>query len=185
MSPERRWTPFIKIHRVALGAIFLTALNCWLIQEWFAVEWVVYADSIEGAFIGISRYWLEHPTATGWFPLWYGGIPFQNAYPPLLQFVTAVTAGAGHVTGGWSVAQSYHFVTGLFYAAGPAALFIVLNQLSGRAVPSFLGALAFTFVCPDLFLLASLRPDIESVWGQRRFQCLASGSLRKGRRAFG
>ena len=68
----------------------LFALNVYIARNLFALEYSQYMGSIEAAYISISRYMLENWRDLTWFPLWYGGIPFQNTYPPLLHALVAV-----------------------------------------------------------------------------------------------
>ena len=42
--------------------------------------------SIEAAYIGLARYIANHLGELSWFPLWYGGIPYADTYPPLLHW---------------------------------------------------------------------------------------------------
>ena len=67
----------------------LFALNVYIARNLFALEYSQYMGSIEAAYISISRYMLENWRDLTWFPLWYGGIPFQNTYPPLLHALVA------------------------------------------------------------------------------------------------
>ncbi len=61
--------------------------------------------SIEAAYIALARYIVENPTELTWFPLWYTGIPFENAYPPLLHLTTAGAAWLAD----FSPARAHHF----------------------------------------------------------------------------
>ncbi|MCP5120492.1 MAG: hypothetical protein GY953_57595, partial [bacterium] len=71
----------------------LVALNVWICRELFVVEYLDQLDSIAGAYVGLTRWIVEHPTDWDWFPLWYCGIPFQNSYPPVLHLLSAGFAG--------------------------------------------------------------------------------------------
>jgi len=103
----------------AVCLALLLALNAWILARLFKTEYTPWMSSIEGAYIGLSRWIQTHWTELGWFPLWYAGIPFENAYPPLLHALVAAIASAA----GISAAHSHHVVTGAMYCLGPLALF--------------------------------------------------------------
>ena len=63
----------------------LLAVNIFICRELFTSEYLRNMGSIECTHIAISRWIMEHPWDLKWFPLWYGGVPFQNAYTPLLH----------------------------------------------------------------------------------------------------
>ena len=63
--------------------------------------------SIEGAFIGLARYIRDHFPHLTWMPLWYGGIPFPDSYPPLLHVTVAAVSALAHISAG----LAYHAVT--------------------------------------------------------------------------
>ena len=83
-------------------------------------------QSIEGSFIAVSRYIAANWGDLSWFPLWYGGIPWQNAYWPLLPLLTAALSTVTD----WSAALSFHVLCALFYCLGPTALFLMARRLS-------------------------------------------------------
>lgn len=124
--------------------------------------------SIEGAYIGLSRYILEHPRDLSWFPLWYCGIPFQNAYPPLLHVLVAITAWALRI----SPALAHHVMGGAFYCLGPVALLFLAYALSGNLRLSFVASLLFSLISPSVFLMPSIRVDVGSFWNARRLEAL-------------
>ncbi len=130
--------------------------------------------SIEGAYIGISRYLINHPHGLalfpGWFPLWYGGIPLQNTYPPLLHILVAVNAELLHC----SAALSHHQVSGLFYCLGPVAVFLLGFTLSKDWKPALAAGLLFSLASPSAFLMRSVHGDLGSVQLPRRLQTLVT-----------
>ena len=124
--------------------------------------------SIEGAYISISRYALENPGGLSWFPLWYGGIPYQNSYPPLLHLLVAAFAG---VTG-LSAALAYHAITALMYCLGPVTLFWMSYRLSGARAASFVASLLYSLFSPSAILMPSVLEDLGGSLGPRRLQAL-------------
>ncbi len=109
----------IRRPKVWLCALAFLALNAWISARVFRIEFTPFMFSIEGAYMAVAR-WLKMNWAhSGWFPLWYGGIPFENAYPPVLTHLVALFSAAT----GMSVARSVHVVTATFYCLGPVALY--------------------------------------------------------------
>ena len=149
----------------ALGLFLLNALIC---QELFFTEYTVHLGSIEAAYIGISQYALDHPFEWDWFPLWYGGIPYHNTYPPLLHLIVALVAWLF----GISPALSHHAVTAALYSLGPVALYVLALQFSRRQAPSLLAAVAFSLLSPSRPLLAQLQTWISSVRSPTRLHSL-------------
>src|SRR5205085_4088201 len=120
--------------RAILSAAFLLLLNAFLTRRLFVTEYLDQMGSIEGAYIGLSRYWIENWRDLSWFPLWYGGIPFQNTYPPLLHAVVALVAAASRL----SPALAYHVVTALSYSLGAVTVFWLAYKLSSDWRPALL-----------------------------------------------
>jgi hypothetical protein len=150
------------------AALFI--LNAFVCRELFVAEYTQHLGSIEGAYIGISRYVLGHLWDLSWFPLWYCGIPFQNTYPPLLHFLDAVLSWVFGV----SPAFAYHAVTAALYCLGPVTLFLLAYGLSGDRKLSFTTALVYSVVSPSALLMGSVSADLGSVRLARRLQALVA-----------
>ena len=65
----------------------LFALNACITPLLFRTAYTAEMGSIEAAFIGLARYAARHWNDLGWFPLWYGGVPYPETYPPLLHWI--------------------------------------------------------------------------------------------------
>jgi len=154
--------------RAILSAGFLLLLNAFLARRLFFTEYLDQMGSIEGAYIGISRYLVENWRDLSWFPLWYGGIPFQNTYPPLLHAVVALVAAAARI----SPALAHHAVTSAFYSLGAVTVFWLAYKLANDWRPPLLTGLLYSLVSPSAFLVPAIRHDLGSVWYPRRFQTL-------------
>lgn len=148
--------------------MFVFFLNAVICREIFHTGYVRFRDSIEGAYIGISRILLEHPGTLGWFQQWYCGIPFQNTYPPLFHVLAALWAWVS----GTSTAVAHHAVGGFFYCLGPAGLFLLARALSRNTGASFGAALLFSLISPSVFLMPLIRQDVGSLFHARRLQAL-------------
>ncbi len=149
-------------------AVLLFLLNAVLVQRLFTLEYSSHVGSIESAYVSIARYFMEHGRDLGWFPLWYGGIPWQNTYPPFLHAVAALFA----TVGGLSPALGHHVAAAFFYCFGPVSLFLLVNALSGRRGSAFLTGLLYSVLSPSAFLIAGVRADMGSVWFGRRMHAL-------------
>jgi hypothetical protein len=101
------------MRKTAIGALALFALNAWITLRLFHTDYTRQMGSIEAAFIGLARYVAGHFSDLTWFPLWYGGIPYPDTYPPLLHWIVGLTVAAARVEPG----LAYHAVTATVYAA--------------------------------------------------------------------
>ena len=73
-------------HWKTLGcAILLFLVNAAIVMKLFVIEYTREMGSIEAAYVGLARYIANNWNDLGWFPLWYGGIPYPDSYPPLLH----------------------------------------------------------------------------------------------------
>ena len=153
---------------VVAGAGFLLLLNLVLVRRLFVTEYLDQMGSIEGAYVAISRYLLGNWRDLSWFPLWYGGIPFQNTYPPLLHAVVALAAAVGHL----SPALAHHAVTAAAYSLGAVTVYWLAYTLAGDWKAALITGLLYSVVSPSAFLVTAIRHDLGSVWYPRRFQAL-------------
>jgi len=154
--------------KTPLLAAVLLAVNCYVVHDLFLAGFIAQMQSIEGAHMGIPRYLAEHWRDLGWFPLWYGGVPYQNTYPPLVRFVVAIVE---ELTGA-APAVAYHFVIAVFYALGPVTLFWLALRLSRSRVFSFGAALFYSLFSPSALFSASILRDLGGPFNPRRIQAL-------------
>ena len=157
-----------RILRAAVFPLIIFALNCYFAKDLFRLEYSQFMGSIEAAYISISRYMIANWRDLTWFPLWYGGIPFQNSYPPLLHAIVAVTS----VVAGWSPARSHHAVTAFFYCLGPVTLYALALRLTASRWSSFWAAWIYSILSPCAFLMPLIRADLGGWFGLRRYQAL-------------
>jgi hypothetical protein len=152
----------------ALLALALFLLNLYICHELFRIEYLRFMGSIEGAFIGISRYAMAHWNDLTWFPLWNAGTPYPTTYPPLLPLVVAFAASLA----GTSTAHSYHWVTAFAYCLGPVALFALTLRLSGSRWAGFVAGLVYSSVSMSAWLIPAVATDLGSPFFPRRLQAL-------------
>src|SRR5690242_13515685 len=126
--------------KTAAAAAALFAINA-LVTPWlFTLSYSRWMGSIEAVFIGLARYIVAHFPDLAWFPLWYGGIPYQDSYPPLLHFLVAGVSAAGRI----APAPAYHAVVATIYCLGPAALFWAAWRLGASRGAAFAAALLYS-----------------------------------------
>jgi len=158
----RRWL------KPAAFPLLLLALNLYIAKDLFSLEYSQFMGSIEAAYISISRYMIENWGDLTWFPPWYGGIPFQNTYPPFLHFMVALAAASFRI----SPAHAYHIVTAIFYCLGPIALYALALRFSGSRSTSFWVAWLYSIISPCLFLMPLARKEVAGLLIPRRFDVL-------------
>src|ERR1035438_9124700 len=74
-----------RLWRVLIPSLVLFGLNALICAPLYRVEYLDQMSSVEGVFIALARYMRDHAGDLYWCPLWFGGMPFQNTYPPLLH----------------------------------------------------------------------------------------------------
>lgn len=148
--------------------LLLFAVNAAICRELFWTEYTRHMGSIEAAYIGLSRYILENWRDLSWFPLWYGGIPFQNTYPPLLHVIVAAFAAASSV----SPALAHHAVTAAFYCAGPVTLYWLARRLEANVPTALVAALLYSLLSPSALLVPAVAGDMGTAWAARRLHAL-------------
>jgi hypothetical protein len=154
--------------KTALAAAILFALNLWVVKELLTAEYIDQMYSIEGTVLAAGRFALEHFPDLRWFPLWYGGVPYQNTYQPLLSLTVAAAAKLFGLT----PALAYHAVCAVFYSLGPVTLFLLAWRLSKSRAYSFAAGVAYSLISPSAFLIRIVREDMGSVWRARRLEAL-------------
>ncbi len=160
-------TPSERLKAIGLaGTLFL--LNAWVTLRLFRIEYTTQMGSIEAAFISLARYIRDHFPHLDWFPLWYGGIPFPDAYPPLLHATVALVSGAAKISPG----LAYHAVTASVYALGPAVLMWAAWRLGASLYAAFTASLLYSVLSPAVWLVREIRFDTGGWFGPRRLVTL-------------
>jgi hypothetical protein len=148
----------------AAAALALFSVNAWITIWLFHTPYTVQMGSIEAAFIGLARYIAGHFGELHWFPLWYGGVPFPNSYPPLLHVAVAAFGSAAHISAG----LAYHAVVATVYALGPVALYWAARRLGAGRAAAFTGGLLYSLLSPSCWLVREIRADTGGWFGPRR-----------------
>ena len=125
-------------------------------------------ESIEGAYITISRWAMSHWSDLSWFPLWFGGSPFRNVYQPGLHLSVAALASVAHLT----PQHAYHVLTALAYCGGAVTLFFLCYGLTKRWTFALASALIYSLISPVCLLSSAVRADVDGWTSPRRYQIL-------------
>lgn len=151
-----------------LSPLGLFLLNAWLIRELFTLEYGVHMGSIEPTYISLARFLMEQWPDISWFRFWYGGVPLENTYPPLLNWVVA----------GWSIlshsspALAYHQVVAVVYSAAPVTLYLLAVRLGSSRRGALLAGVTYSVLSPAALLIDEVRIDVGGPWYPRRFENL-------------
>jgi hypothetical protein len=160
LNHRRSWS-------LLISSLVLFGLNALICAPLFHIEYLDHMGSAEGVFIALARYMRDHAGDLYWCPLWFGGMPFPDTYPPLLHALVAIVSAGVHI----SPPLAYHAVTAFFYCLGPVALFWFLAKRTGNMAASIAAALLYSLFSPSAALLPELRADIGGVLHARRLQC--------------
>jgi uncharacterized membrane protein len=165
---ESKRAPLAGAGRTAACAGLLVLINALLTARLFRIHYSGEMGSIESVFIGLARYIRDHFSDLHWFPLWYGGIPYPDTYPPLLHFLVAAVGAVFRVDSG----LAYHVTTAAVFALAPAALFWTAWRLGATRSSAFLCALLYSLISPSVFLVRDVRHDTGGWFGPRRLVTL-------------
>src|SRR5581483_6248624 len=120
--------------------------------------------SIEGSFIAISRYTIDHFGDLSWWPMWFGGMPYHNVYGPVLHNLVALVAVVLKI----SPALAFHKTLALLYCLGPVTLFWMAARMSGSLVCGFWSAALYSVLSPAAILIPAIRSDVGGAFHLRR-----------------
>lgn len=140
----------------ARAPLALFFFNVFVTLRLFHSDYIAQMPSIDGAFIGLARYIRDHFADLTWMPLWYGGIPFPDCYPPLLHALVAALSGLGRI----DIGLAYHAAVATLYCLGPVTLYWAARRLGANRWPAFLACLGYSLLSPSIWLAAELRHDI-------------------------
>jgi hypothetical protein len=148
----------------AVAVLALFVIDGWIASTLFHTDYIAQMGSIEAIFIALARYTVSHAGQLDWFPLWYGGIPFSNSYPPLLHSLVAAVSWAGRVSAG----LAYHATIATVFALIPVGFYWSVRRLgAGRSV-AFAGSLLYALLSPSCWLVPAIRIDAGGWLAPRR-----------------
>lgn len=144
---------------LALAAFLVSAFT---ILPFFSGEFTQNWGSIESAFLSDAIFIVDNYPHVGWYPYWYGGLPFHLSYTPLLPYLVA----GFHFLMGWPVGHAYRVVTGIAYAAAPAALYVLTRNISRSRVVAVIASFAYALI-PTFFQgLTPSHVEILAAYGE-------------------
>ena len=154
--------------RTVLCCLFLFGLSAALCSNlWFA-GYISQLGSTEGPFVAFSLWISRHWGDLRWFPLWYGGMPFERVYGPNLHWTVAALATAAHLP----VLRSYRLVTTSLYCLGPVTLFWLCYRLTHSRGYALAVGVVYSLFSPSVLLSSIVRVDLGFFFWPRRFHAL-------------
>lgn len=157
------------LQTVTARALLLFALNVVVAHRLFITEFTQHMNTNEGTFMSIARFLGEQWPHTAWYPLWFNGVPLENAYSPAMPLMNAAFAKLTHA----SPALSFHATAAFFYCLGPVLLFVCAFRLSGQLNPSFAAALLYSLTSPSV-LFRVVRTDLGGWFYARRLHTVVN-----------
>jgi hypothetical protein len=154
--------------RTLVCGVLLFALNAYITLRLFHTDYTRHMGSIEGAYVGLARYVSQHWGDMGWFPLWYGGIPYADTYPPLLHWICGLYLSLTGVTPG----LAHHFITAVFYSLGPVTLFWMAWRLCGSRACAWVAGAGYSLISLTCLLVKQMRPSSGGYLAPHRLECL-------------
>jgi hypothetical protein len=139
---------------IMLGLVLFVA-TALTVYPLFTGDFTRNWGSIEAAYISDSIFVAKNFPSVGWFPFWYGGLPFHLSYPPLFIYAVALLQAIS----GSSVGHSYRILSGIAYSAAPVALYLLAKYLTKNKRAGFLAGLDYSFVPTFLPLPYSIAPS--------------------------
>lgn len=147
-----------------LAALLLLAINIAVCWRLFSVGYLPHFNSLEPFFFALADHIKSNWPHVGWYPCWYGGMPFEYTYQPLLPHMAAAVS----LVTSWTAPHAFHFCVALFYACGPVALYLLVLGLSQKLDTAIFAALCYSLWSPSALLVAAIAQDIGGVWHARR-----------------
>jgi hypothetical protein len=135
-------------------AVFL--LNLLLNMPLFMSGDLPFRESIEGGYVGMARFFSEHPNPWGWNPLPYCGIPSQFMYVPIVPYVSAFFI---HLLPHATPDSIYRTLVSLMTCLGPVTLFFFSLYFTRDRKWSFIVAAAYTLVSASYALFPAADKD--------------------------
>ena len=151
-----------------LGAATLFVINLIVVWKLLFIEYVSFLHSNEQSFVSIAVFIRTHWPFIQWFPLWDLGMPFENAYFPLVPFLVAALSSAC----GISESRAYHILMALSYCIGPVGLFGLCKAMSGSLRSSFVAALLWSLTSLSAVLFSPILKSLGGISFARRLSTI-------------
>ncbi len=158
-----------RIAAVVPAAVILL-LNLWLNAPLFMAGELPFRGSIEGGYVGMARFFAQHPNPWGWNPLSYCGLPAQFMYVPLVPYLTALWIRMLPAVPPDAI---YRTIVSLPTCLGPVTLYFFALYFMRSKRAAFATALAYSFISPSYALFPAVETDRGVVQLPWRIQVLA------------
>ena len=169
MKLKWRWdrrSPFV----VCLLALLVFLLNLWLNAPLFMSGELPFRGSVEGGYVGTSRFLSQHPNPWGWNPFPYCGLPVQFMYVPLLPYLSALGIRLlPHV----APDLVFRTIVSLATCMGPVTLFFLALHFTRSRRWALAAALVYSFLSPSYGLFPAVEKDRGIAQLPWRIQVLA------------
>ena len=119
--------------------LLIIAVNIFLIFPYFFQDFPLWISSIEVGFITMGRWISVNFGKSWWIPQWYGGIPINLLYAPVVPFLTAFI---GKLIGNFG--RGYHLVSGSFFVLVPVSLYFFVSKLTKSKFAGFVAAIFYS-----------------------------------------
>jgi len=154
--------------------IGLVWLNAYLVRHVFFLTFTGATHSMHGYWMALGRVMGDSWLLPQWVPFWAGGMPAELTYAPLVPWL------------GWRLG-TYAVMAGIF-AIGPAALFLMAWQLSGKPGWGFVAGVVYSLCSPvePARFLEPRRLYVTLIWDEAPHQlalalvCLAVAAWARG-----
>ena len=155
---------------VGLLAFLVFLLNLWLNAPLFMSGELPFRGSVEGGYVGTSRFLSQHPNPWGWNPFPYCGLPVQFMYVPLLPYLSALGIRLlPHV----APDLVFRTIVSLATCLGPVTLFLLALHFTHSRRWALAAALVYSFLSPSYGLFPAVEKDRGIVQLPWRIQVLA------------
>ncbi len=153
-----------------LFALLILLLNLWLNAPLFMSGELPFRGSVEGGYVGMSRFLSQHPNPWGWNPFPYCGLPVQFMYVPLLPYLSALGIRLlPHVP----PEMVFRTIVSLAACLGPVTLFFFALHFTRSRRWALAAALVYSFLSPSYGLFPAVEKDRGIVQLPWRIQVLA------------
>jgi hypothetical protein len=151
-------------------AFIIFFLNLWLNAPLFMSGELPFRGSVEGGYVGTSRFLSLHPNPWGWNPFPYCGLPVQFMYVPLLPYLSALGMRLlPHV----APDLVFRTIVSLATCLGPVTLFFFAFHFTRSRRWALAAALVYSFLSPSYGLFPAVEKDRGIVQLPWRIQVLA------------
>jgi hypothetical protein len=139
-----------------LMAVAIFALNVLLNMPLFMAGELPFRESIEGGYVGMARFFAQHPNPWGWNPLPYCGLPAQFMYVPGVPYVSALFI---HLLPHATPDSIFRTIVSLMTCLGPVTLFFFALYFTKSPKWAFVAAAVYSLMSASYALFPAVEKD--------------------------